>query len=72
MHRVHLGSLALSIIAEAKQLTGASDYIFGSTRLTKTREELPEDLNILTDGALAKAIRNNKAVFGMKTAFTPP
>ncbi len=71
-HRIPLNGPAKNILKEIFPITGASDYVFGSTRHTKSKDIVLTDLKPLTKCALSQGLRlNRKRYIGIEKRFTP-
>lgn len=66
MHRVPLNRYALDIINEAKSYTGASEYIFGGTKVCEPPKKLNPDLTPMCNTAFPQAIRRNRKALGIE------
>lgn len=65
MHRVPLNRFALEAIDEVQEFTGASEYIFGSTKVMKPPKELNPKLRPLARFAFSQGIRRNREKLGI-------
>ncbi len=65
MHRVPLNRYAVDLIREVKPLTGASQYIFGGTKISEPTEKLNPNLRPMCDTAFCQAIRRNRKNLGI-------
>ncbi len=65
MHRVPLNRYALDLINEVREITGASKYIFGGTRVWNAPETLNSKLLPMCDTALPQAVRRNREKLGI-------
>ncbi len=71
-HRLPINDMALKIIDEVFPLTGASDFVFGSTRQIKPSEVPETNLKKLTRCALSQGLRlNRKKYIDIDQRFTP-
>lgn len=66
MHRVPLNRYALDLINDVKEFTGASNYIFGGTRVWKAPETLNSKLHPMCNTALSQAVRRNRKKVGIE------
>jgi integrase len=65
MHRVPLNRYALEIINEVSDFTGASEYIFGSTKVTKPPKKLNPKLHPLLRYSFSQGVRRNREKLGI-------
>ena len=65
MHRVPLNRYALEAINEVKVLTGASEYIFGSTKISEPPKKLNPNLRPMGRFSFSQGIRRNRENLGI-------